>query len=303
MSLAARFQGSDGLRHRIEALHAQGILCGDPETISEVAALVAIQDVAPGELLIRQASADNDVYFILSGTFRVLVNDRDVAVRKGGDHVGEMAAIDPSCGRTATVIASAPSVVAKLDEANFVRLADKNPRIWRQISLALCRRLDQRRQFHVTPNGKPIVFVGSSTEYLSVAEAVAKAIPSDTAVARLWSENVFRASSFPIDDLTAQLRVCDFAVLVAGADDKVISRGKRASAPRDNVTFELGLFMGALSRQRTFLIEPLGAGVKLPSDLKGINTLGYDPAIASLATAIQPAVTKLLGIIEQVGVK
>jgi predicted nucleotide-binding protein len=61
--------------------------------------------------------------------------------------------------------------------------------------------------------------------------------------------------------------------------------------------------MGALSRQRTFLIEPLGAGVKLPSDLKGINTLGYDPAIASLATAIQPAVTKLLGIIEQVGVK
>ena len=303
MGLAARFEGSDGLRHRIEALRAQKILCGDLETISELAALVAIQEVAPGEILIHQAGADNDVYFILSGTFRILVNECDVAVRNGGDHVGEMAAIDQSCDRTATVIASAPSVVAKLDEGNFIRLADKNPRIWRMISLALCRRLDQRRRFHVTPNEKPIVFVGSSMEYHSVAEAVAKAIPSDTAAARLWSENVFRASSFPIEDLTAQLRVCDFAVLVAGADDKVVSRGRRSSVPRDNVIFEIGLFMGALSRQRTFLLEPHGAGVKLPSDLKGINTLDYDPAIANLAAAVQPAVSKLLDIIGEVGVK
>ena len=38
----------------------------------------------------------------------------------------------------------------------------------------------------------------------------------------------------------------DFAILVLTADDLVASRDVLSTAPRDNVLFELGLFMGGL---------------------------------------------------------
>lgn len=293
MGLASRFQGTDGRARLIEALQEQEILSGERDAVLEIAALVSVRDVPPAEALIRQDAAEDGIYFILAGTFRVLVNGRDVAIRREREVVGEMAAANPSAGRTASVIASAPGVVARLEESDFVRIADAHPRLWRLVARGLARRLDQRRQFHVTPNEKPILFIGSSSESLPVARAFAAAIPPAAAVTRLWT-GVFKASSFPIDDLAAQLHVCDFAVLVAAPDNQVVSRGTAADAPRDNVTFELGLFMGAISRARTFLLDP--GTVKLPSDLKGINTLRYDPKVNDLAAAVAPAVAELLAI-------
>ena len=35
------------------------------------------------------------------------------------------------------------------------------------------------------------------------------------------------------------------------------------------------MFIGRLGRKRTFLVEPRGEEVELPSDLKGITTLTY----------------------------
>ena len=300
MGLASRFQGTDGRARLIEALQEQEILSGERDAVLEIAALVSVRDVPPAEALIRQDATEDGIYFILAGTFRVLVNGRDVAIRREREVVGEMAAANPSAGRTASVIASAPGVVARLEEADFVRIADAHPRLWRLVARVLARRLDQRRQFHVTPNEKPILFIGSSSESLPVARAFAAAIPPAAAVTRLWT-GVFKASSFPIDDLAAQLHVCDFAVLVAAPDDQVVSRGTAADAPRDNVTFELGLFMGAISRARTFLLDP--GTVKLPSDLKGINTLRYDPKVTDLAAAVAPAVAELLAIVGADGAK
>ena len=46
----------------------------------------------------------------------------------------------------------------------------------------------------------------------------------------------------------------DFAAFIISPDDTVISRDAENLAPRDNVIFELGLFMGVLNRQRVFLI-------------------------------------------------
>ena len=44
---------------------------------------------------------------------------------------------------------------------------------------------------------------------------------------------------------------------------------------RDNVIFELGLFMGRLGVQRAILMEPRGTDVKLPSDMAGVTTVSY----------------------------
>ncbi len=44
-----------------------------------------------------------------------------------------------------------------------------------------------------------------------------------------------------------------------------ISREKKQAAPRDNVVFELGMFMGCLGRERCFVVNEEGADLKLPS--------------------------------------
>jgi predicted nucleotide-binding protein len=90
-------------------------------------------------------------------------------------------------------------------------------------------------------------------------------------------------------------------VLVAGPDDEVTSRGTTAGAPRDNVVFELGLFMGALSRSRTFVCVPGGVALKIPSDLKGMTNIKYDGAATDPATAVEGAVLELLKLISTKG--
>jgi predicted nucleotide-binding protein len=58
-------------------------------------------------------------------------------------------------------------------------------------------------------------------------------------------------------------------------DDITISRNIEQRAPRDNVIFELGLFMGLLTRRRTFIALPRGVDQKLASDLKGLTPFEY----------------------------
>ena len=48
-------------------------------------------------------------------------------------------------------------------------------------------------------------------------------------------------------------------------------RGETSDAPRDNVIFEMGLFMGALGREKVFLIAPDKGKLKEPSDLGGVK--------------------------------
>lgn len=60
---------------------------------------------------------DNDIYFVLASTFAVIVNGRRVALRRVGQHLGEMAIVDPVVRRSATVIVSEASLVAQLSEA------------------------------------------------------------------------------------------------------------------------------------------------------------------------------------------
>src|SRR5437868_1673177 len=101
MGLAWRFQGADGRARLLEALQEQETLTGEATAIAGIASLVAVRDVAAAEVLIQQDAAEDGVYFILAGTFRVLVNGREVAIRRERELVGEMAAADPSAGRTA----------------------------------------------------------------------------------------------------------------------------------------------------------------------------------------------------------
>jgi predicted nucleotide-binding protein len=78
---------------------------------------------------------------------------------------------------------------------------------------------------------------------------------------------VFGLSQGTLESLVDAVERFDFAVIVLTADDVIIMRETRTQTPRDNVMFELGLFMGAIGRGRTFVVCPNTPGLTLPSDL------------------------------------
>ena len=299
-----RFRGQEGRDRLISALRKQ-IIIHDNETLSiELAGQAELLQFEPEERLIVQDSVDDEIYFILAGRLAIVVNGREVAIRQSGQHVGEMALIDPSARRSASVVAIEQTVVAKISEASFRLLADKYPRVWQLIAVELGERLRQRNQLVVSTNPRPVLFVGSSKESLPIARMIQSNLAYDDFVVRLWTDGVFGASQFPIIELEKQIREADFAVLVLGPDDEVLSRDEKSAAPRDNVIFELGLFMGALSHERTFMIIPRGCDLKIPTDLLGLTLMDYKPGdLKDLASSLGPVCEQLRRIINKVGVK
>jgi hypothetical protein len=142
---------------------------------------------------------------------------------------------------------------------------------------------------------KPAVFIGSSVEGLRVAEAAQKELfhESDTV---LWSQGVFRSTNVPIESLMSALARFDFALFVLLPEDPTKIRDKDVLSVRDNVIFELGLFLGKLGRDRTFFIAPRSTDLKdlhLPSDLSGISPATYDPNAKPLQAAVGAALYEL----------
>jgi CRP/FNR family cyclic AMP-dependent transcriptional regulator len=93
---------------------------------------------------------------------------------------------------------------------------------------------------------------------------------------KVWTDGIFQPSSTTLDDLISTIQVSDFAILVLGQDDKVISRGNKGWAPRDNVIFELGMFIAVLGKKRTLIVKPKSRLLKIPSDLLGFNPINYE---------------------------
>jgi CRP/FNR family transcriptional regulator, cyclic AMP receptor protein len=138
--LLDRFRGPDGKLRLVEVLRTQ-TLVRDEDLAIELARRVTLKAVPAGTVLITQGSADRDLFLILSGKFSVTINGRVVASRGAGEHVGEMAVVDPDARRSASVSAVADSVVARITEGDFSTLADRFPRLWRRIALELATRL------------------------------------------------------------------------------------------------------------------------------------------------------------------
>lgn len=120
---------------------------------------------------------------------------------------------------------------------------------------------------------KKRVFIGSSSEELPFAELAKKQL-SDEYEVTVWNENlwdsaVFRINQNFLSDLMKASLQFDFGILLGTADDKVQYRGTEVLQPRDNVLFELGLFIGRLGTSKcAFVIDK---EVKFPSDFQGIT--------------------------------
>jgi ubiquinone/menaquinone biosynthesis C-methylase UbiE len=136
---------------------------------------------------------------------------------------------------------------------------------------------------------KPYVFIGSSSEGLEIAQALQQGI-RDTCESHVWHQGVFEPGQNTLETLVTSVTKYDFAILVFSPDDAINSRKVQSNAPRDNVLIELGLFVGVLGRQRTFVVFDRGGQLKIPTDLAGVTLLDYErPNKGNWQSALGPA--------------
>ena len=285
-----RFHGPEGRPLLVEALEGQSIIGDDAALAELIAESVAVENFEPGDVVMQESGTDNDLCFVLAGVVSVRVLGREIGVRTAGQHVGEMALLDPSQVRSATVVAEGGVAMARLSERSFSALAESHPRMWHNLARELSHRLRQRNRFVKPVNSRPALFVGCSAESIPIADTIRTKFRCDPIDVTMWTEGVFAPSAFPIESLEQVLWTVDFAVLVLSPDDTVVSRGATTDAPRDNIIFELGLFMGVLGHSRTFLVYPRGIEIKIPTDLAGITPLTYSPEPGGDAPNLMAAV-------------
>src|SRR5258708_4199129 len=122
---------------------------------------------------------------------------------------------------------------------------------------------------------KPKLFVGSSREQLDVARAVHEELHADAEVTG-WNQGIFEFTKTTLESLLDELTNADFTVFVFTPDDIARIRNVEYQVVRDNIIFELGLALGALGRERSFIIQPtIVEPIHLPTDLLGVTVASY----------------------------
>lgn len=150
-------------------------------------------------------------------------------------------------------------------------------------------------------NLRSTVFIGSSAEGLAIAEAIQLNLDYACEVT-IWSQGVFGLGEGNLESLVDRLDSFDFAILVLTPDDTTISRDNTEQSPRDNVLLELGMFIGALGRKRSFIVYDRGQAMKLPSDLAGVTSATYQMhSDGNLQASLGAATTLIKGTIQQEG--
>ncbi len=171
-SLIKRFTGRAGKARFIEALRNQELVARDESIAKALATAATRREFLANQDIITQGGIDTDIYFVLSGSVAIRINGRLVATRTSGEHVGEMAMLDTTARRSATARTLETTVTAKVTESKFSQIANAHPELWRRTAVTLANRLKERNKFLSEPRSEPVVFIGSSSEGLKVAETI-----------------------------------------------------------------------------------------------------------------------------------
>lgn len=151
---------------------------------------------------------------------------------------------------------------------------------------------------------KARIFVASSRESVDVAYAIQQNLEPETEVT-VWNQNTFDLGAYALESMVKALGQYDFAVCVCTPTDKSKMRDQQVDVARDNVIFELGLFIGRYGRERCFIVQPRGHDMHLPSDFAGIEPAYYEPnrSDGNLRAALGPACSQMMQQIRPVMAK
>ena len=148
---------------------------------------------------------------------------------------------------------------------------------------------------------KPRLFIGSSSESYGVASACNACLDRKVEVT-VW-DKIFTPGSDTLSSLLNKSINVDFSLFIFTPEDITIMRENRKPTVRDNVLFELGLFIGSLGKERCFILKPRDQELYMPTDLLGINTHDYDPYRTDndLESAVNAACTRFLNQVDKLG--
>jgi hypothetical protein len=113
------------------------------------------------------------------------------------------------------------------------------------------------------------IFIGSSQEQKHIAEQIATRLAVAGFTPHSWW-NCFPPGSYTLESLTNVAKSVDGAVWICPGEDHLWYRDEHVRIPRDNLLFEMGLFMAHVGRQRSLLL--VDDKTKLPSDLAGLTS-------------------------------
>lgn len=152
---------------------------------------------------------------------------------------------------------------------------------------------------------KPRMFIASSVDNLDLAYAAQEGLEHDVEPT-VWSQGVFKLSRSAMSSLMDVLDESDFGLFVFAPSDITTIKDSEKQTVRDNVIFELGLFLGRLGAERCFILTPRDVDdLHLPTDLTGITTASYDPNRRdnNLVAALGPACNNIRKAITRQGFK
>ncbi|MCB1859418.1 MAG: nucleotide-binding protein [Gammaproteobacteria bacterium] len=109
------------------------------------------------------------------------------------------------------------------------------------------------------------VFLAYSSKARATANDISKFLSSRGVSIRDW-ELDFAPGSTILEELVDASHSCLGAIMLLTKDDEFLGEENYA-APRDNVIFEMGIFMQAKGRDRVLVIREQGA--KMPADIGG----------------------------------
>ena len=126
---------------KVQALKGAPLFAGlSRKDLTALARVSEDLEVESGTVLCREGEIGQEFFVIVDGKVKVTRKGRRVAMRGGGDFVGEIALLE-EIPRTATVTTDTPVRLFVLTGKDFRHLLDENPGVERKVLLALARRL------------------------------------------------------------------------------------------------------------------------------------------------------------------
>ena len=147
-------------------------------------------------------------------------------------------------------------------------------------------------------------FVGSSSESRPIAAAILENLEGKVEIT-CWYHDFCKPTSSVFDDLLEQVGQFDFGIFIFASDDIVEIRRHAAGTVRDNVLFELGLFLGILGKERVFIVAtPDFQEMRVPTDLHGRNVVQFQTrGDGKLVAALEIPCRKLHDAMKNAGPK
>ncbi len=139
MSKIDQFEGPKGKERLTTALLEHELVGHNDALARKLAQEAVIEEFKSGRALLNQNDAANHVYLVLTGEVSVEVNGQRVTTSGPGVPIGEIALLDPDGGRSASVVAIADTIVARITQKQFEDLAKEYPQIWRGVARHLAR--------------------------------------------------------------------------------------------------------------------------------------------------------------------